>query len=223
LSLDIQTLFAGLSPRRSGFILKYFHVRFMVDEVAVGQCYHIDLISSAVSIIPKMFHTHLLLQGDLTGRTKGLGLRTFQSAMNGLSEIENHSTEKYFHLAFIGVISRSTLPLLSKTLFWRIWCYHKTTLIAHSGQWILLPYFYDRYMFCGLVLRYEITLSVSDYSFFSFRLCPIRGKGVHYYGHSYRICCEDWTQMKMVLCLAKWRVGSSWCEALRSATTELTN
>ena len=81
MSLDIQTLFTGLSPRRSGFILKYFHVRFMVDKVAVGQCYHLDLSSSAVSIIPKMLHTHLLLQGDPTGRTKGGSLRTFQCAM----------------------------------------------------------------------------------------------------------------------------------------------
>jgi len=29
--------------------------------------------------------------------------------------------------------------------------------------------------------------------------------------------------MKMVVCRAKWRVGSSWCEALPSATRELTN
>jgi len=53
----------------------------MVDEVTVGQCYHLDLIFSTISIIPKTFHTHLLLQGDLTGRTKGRSLRTFQSAM----------------------------------------------------------------------------------------------------------------------------------------------
>lgn len=51
--LTFRALVAGLSPRRSGFILRYFHVRFMVDEVAVGQFYHLDLSSSAVSIIRK--------------------------------------------------------------------------------------------------------------------------------------------------------------------------
>ena len=65
-----MTLVAGLSPRKSRLVLRYFHLRFKVDEVAVGQCYHLDLSSSAVSIIPKTFHTHLLLQGDLTGRTE---------------------------------------------------------------------------------------------------------------------------------------------------------
>jgi hypothetical protein len=96
-------------------------------------------------------------------------------------------------------------------------------MITHSGQWILLPYFYDRICFCGLVLRYETTPTVLDHKFFSFHLCPITGRGVHCYDNSYRICCEDWTWMEMALCLAKWRVGSSWCEALRSATRKLTN
>jgi len=53
----------------------------MVDEVTVGRCFHIDLSSSTISIIPETFHTPLLLQGDVTGKTKGRSLRTFQRAM----------------------------------------------------------------------------------------------------------------------------------------------
>jgi hypothetical protein len=60
-----------------------------------------------------------LLQGDLTGYTKGRSLENLPKS-NGLSEIENHSRGKYFHLGFVVVISCSNLLLRSKTIFWRV-------------------------------------------------------------------------------------------------------
>jgi hypothetical protein len=65
LILIFTALVAALTPRRSGFVLRYYHVGFMGDKLAVGQGYHLGLSSSAVSVIPKTIHTHLLLQVNI--------------------------------------------------------------------------------------------------------------------------------------------------------------
>jgi hypothetical protein len=54
----LSVLVAGLSPRRLGFDPGPFRVRFVVDEVAIGQGFLRVLRFSLVNIIPPILHTH---------------------------------------------------------------------------------------------------------------------------------------------------------------------
>jgi hypothetical protein len=54
-----KRLFAGLSPRRPGFVPGSRHVGFMVDKVALGQVFLRVLRFYPANIIPPLLHIHL--------------------------------------------------------------------------------------------------------------------------------------------------------------------
>ena len=56
--LWVRWLVAGLSPSRLGFNLRAVLMRFVVDEVAMGQVVLPLLWFSSIIIIPPMLHTH---------------------------------------------------------------------------------------------------------------------------------------------------------------------
>ena len=58
-----------------------FHVRFVVNKVALGQVYPQVLQFATASNIPVMFHIHLHLHTALTTKTNGRSLGTLQKAM----------------------------------------------------------------------------------------------------------------------------------------------
>jgi len=72
-------LVAGLSKRRPGFDPRSVHVRFVLDEVAMGQVFLCILQFSIVYKISPKFHTHLHLHVALTSRTNERSLGTFQN------------------------------------------------------------------------------------------------------------------------------------------------
>ena len=57
----LRRLVVGLSSRRPGFDLGSFHVRFVVDELDLGQVFVRVLPSSPLSITQPMLHTDMLL------------------------------------------------------------------------------------------------------------------------------------------------------------------
>ena len=63
-----QRSVADLSRRRLSFDPRSVHVRFVVDEVAMGQVSFRALQFSAVSEIPPMLHTRLYLNIAITRR-----------------------------------------------------------------------------------------------------------------------------------------------------------
>jgi hypothetical protein len=74
----LRHLLAGLSRRGPEFDLPSIHVRFLVDNVVVGQVFLRILRFSLVDIIPPMLHTHLNLHVTLEGRINGESPGTFQ-------------------------------------------------------------------------------------------------------------------------------------------------
>jgi len=70
---------AGMSLQMPGFYPRSIHVSFVVERVALGQFVGQILWFSPVIFIPQMLHTHL--HADLTRRTNGHSIRTFQKAM----------------------------------------------------------------------------------------------------------------------------------------------
>jgi hypothetical protein len=76
-----QRSVAGLSRRKLSFDPRSVHVRFVVDEVALGQVSFRALRFSTVSEIPPMFHTHLYLNIAITRRTKGRNLGNLRKAV----------------------------------------------------------------------------------------------------------------------------------------------
>jgi hypothetical protein len=73
-----RRLVAGLSTRRAGFDRRSVHVRFVLDEVAMGQGFLRTTRFSLVYITPPNFHTHLHLHVALTSRRNEWSLGTFQ-------------------------------------------------------------------------------------------------------------------------------------------------
>ena len=57
----LRQLVAGLLLRRPGLNPKPFHVRVVVDKVALGQAFVRVLQFPPVRIIPPMLHTHSLI------------------------------------------------------------------------------------------------------------------------------------------------------------------
>jgi hypothetical protein len=84
-----------LAPWRPGFDPGPVHVRFVVDNVALGQAVLRVLRVSPV-IIPPIFHIHYL-NVTLNRRTSGRSLGTFKQNA-AVSDIGEHWTEKYFQL-----------------------------------------------------------------------------------------------------------------------------
>jgi hypothetical protein len=82
-------LVAGLSPRRLGFDPGSVHVIFVVDRVALDQVFLRVLRFSPVSIILPVLHNHI-------------------------SDIGEHSTEKYFHIVLLILVYK---PLNFKKLY----------------------------------------------------------------------------------------------------------
>ena len=87
---------AGLVPWRPGFDHRPVRVGFVVNKVALGQVSVKVLRFSPVSVILPMLHIRFHLHVALTRRTKGRILGTFKTN-SALSEIGEHSIEKYFY------------------------------------------------------------------------------------------------------------------------------
>ena len=71
-------LFADLSPRRAGFNPRRIHVRFVVDEVALGQVFLRVIQFSSASIIRESLLSRLHLHVVLRRKTNGPSMGTFQ-------------------------------------------------------------------------------------------------------------------------------------------------
>jgi hypothetical protein len=76
-----QRSVAGLPWRRLCFDPRSVRVRFVVDEVAMGQVSFRALRFSDVSEIPPMLHTHLYLNIAITRRTNVRNLGNLRKAV----------------------------------------------------------------------------------------------------------------------------------------------
>jgi hypothetical protein len=65
----VARLNEALRPRRPGFNPRSVRVRFVVDEVALGQVFFLVLRFSPVSIIPPVLHSLLHIQVAVTRGT----------------------------------------------------------------------------------------------------------------------------------------------------------
>jgi hypothetical protein len=91
----LRWLVANLLKRNPQLNPRSFHVRFVVDRVAMGQDFLRLLRFPPVSIIPSMIHTHLHLRVAFVRRTNKRSLETFEKTMF-FSEIGKHWIEKHF-------------------------------------------------------------------------------------------------------------------------------
>jgi len=95
----LRRLVAGLSSRRPKFDPKSFHVRSVVEKVAVGQVFLRLMWFPPVNIIPPMSHTPLHLHTALTRWTNERSLGTFQQS-NAFCFSDIGETEMYFRIPF---------------------------------------------------------------------------------------------------------------------------
>jgi len=87
-----------LFPWSTGLDPRLVFVRFVVEKVAMGQCYVRVLRIFLVRIIPLMLHTHLYPVTYLTARASGGNLRAFKQS-EFFSDVEQRWTkEKGFHI-----------------------------------------------------------------------------------------------------------------------------
>jgi hypothetical protein len=85
----LMWLVDGLSRRRSGLEPEALRVRFVVDNVSLGQVFLPVLRFSPVSIIPSLLHTLLYLHDIRFSGKSGRKLGTAKKS-NALSEIGGH-------------------------------------------------------------------------------------------------------------------------------------
>ena len=77
----LRWLDPGLSSWGPGFDPSSFHVRFEVDNVALGRVSLRVRRRYSVNVIPPVLHIHLQLQVALTRRTNKGSLKIFQKAL----------------------------------------------------------------------------------------------------------------------------------------------
>ena len=91
----LRWLVAGLPLLRCWFYPRPVHMRFVVDNMALGQLFLWVIKFSSVNIILPAFHTHLHLQVALIWRTGGQGLGTLKWS-SALPEIEGIGKKSAF-------------------------------------------------------------------------------------------------------------------------------
>jgi len=107
----LRQLFAGLSRRGPEFDPTSVHVRFVVDNMALGQVFLRIIRVSLVDIIPPMLHARLNLHVALVGRTNGDSPGTFQKQ----SFFGNQrALDRKVHSLFVCVLHSVKRPFIHK-------------------------------------------------------------------------------------------------------------
>jgi hypothetical protein len=107
----LRGLVADLSPRSPGFDPGLVCMRFVVDEVAVGQVFLPARLFSLVRIILPMLHTNLNLHVFLTRMTnrRSVGILEKEMFFRKLESVGQTFTSFFFVFVFVFVFERLKL------------------------------------------------------------------------------------------------------------------